>query len=96
MLQDTPAKEPASPLEATSAPPRAEALPQRRCRDCAHLAPQMTTYRDAGNYRHAAGGSGRCARHRAAGLQSPEVGRELAALAQRCPAYKLEVPRARA
>jgi hypothetical protein len=31
---------------------------------------------------------GRCGNHRAAGLASPEVGRELAGLLQRCPGFK--------
>lgn len=31
---------------------------------------------------------GRCGNHRAAGLYSPEVGRDLAALPQRCPAHR--------
>ena len=30
---------------------------------------------------------GRCGNHRAAGLQSPDVGRDLAAMLQRCPAF---------
>lgn len=31
---------------------------------------------------------GRCARHKAAGLFSPEVGRDLASVPQRCPAFR--------
>ena len=30
---------------------------------------------------------GHCGNHRAAGLQSPDVGRDLAAMLQRCPAF---------
>ena len=32
---------------------------------------------------------GRCGNHRAAGLHSPEVGRQLAAMLQRCPGHQL-------
>jgi hypothetical protein len=65
----------------------AEALAARLARRdalaAAGDADDRVTCVDCSNYR-----PGRCARHRAAGLLSPEVGRDLAALAQRCAAHK--------
>jgi len=67
----------------------AEALAARLARRdalaAAGDADDRVTCVECSNYRHAAG---RCAQHKRAGLQSPEVGRELAETPQRCPAYK--------
>ena len=57
------------------------------------MARQLTLRDLAGEDRHACfecshHQPGRCGNHRAAGLQSPEVGRDLAALLQRCPGFK--------
>jgi hypothetical protein len=65
----------------------AEALAARLARRDAQAAAGDADERavciDCSNYR-----PGRCTRHRAAGLHSPEIGRDLAALAQRCAAHK--------
>lgn len=67
----------------------AEALADRlTCRDVAAIqgdADDRVSCADCANYR-----PGRCAEHRRAGLNAPEVGRDLARLLQRCPGFQPE------
>lgn len=51
-------------------------IAQRDADDDRRVCPECAHYRP-----------GRCANHRAAGLHSPDVGRDLAALPERCPSY---------
>ena len=61
---------------------QAEALADRlTCRDVAGGADRVSCS-DCAHYR-----PGRCGNHRPAGLQAPELGRDLAGLLQRCPAF---------
>jgi hypothetical protein len=61
----------------------AAALALRLAARDAHLDDRVTCAGDCGHYR-----AGRCGNHRRAGLDAPAVGRDLAALLQRCPGVR--------
>ena len=64
------------------AEPEAEALAERLVRRDREADPRVMCG-ECGQYQ-----PGRCGSHRQAGLQTPELGRDLAARLQRCPAFE--------
>ncbi len=65
--------------------PEAEAMAERLARRDSESDDRVSCAAECSHYR-----LGRCGNHRRAGLNSPDVGRDLARLLQRCPGFQAE------